>query len=123
MNEFMSDALDDLRDDAFDALLVQHGCEVSAFVEATNEVASLDPEIEALASSETTRSVVAAITAELHSRRMWMEQQAFAAAQFMTAFVRSTKAATEIKPYVVAVGKRTKVRNALEHTLHQTGVL
>jgi hypothetical protein len=113
MNEFMSDALDDLRDDALDALLVQHACSVSAFVEATVETASLDPEIEALVSSETTRNVVAAITAELHARRLWNEQQAFAAVQFMMSFMRSAKAATETKPYIVAAGKRTKVRTGV----------
>lgn len=121
--DFMSDALDDLRDDALDVLLVQHACDTSAFAGSLKTALALDPEIEAFASSEATRNAVAAITGDLHARRMWMEQQAFAAVQFMTAMLRSARAATEQRPYVVAVGQRTKVRNALRHSLHQTGVL
>jgi hypothetical protein len=117
--DFMSDALDDLRTDALDVLLVQYACETSAFASKLGTTPALDPEIEALASSEATRNAIAAITGELHARRMWMEQQAFAAAQFMTAMLRSARAATDRKPYIAAVGSRNKLR----HTLHQTGVI
>jgi hypothetical protein len=96
MNEFMSDALDDFRDFA------GFGCPFAP--PAPMGPVVTDPEFVAIVTTCT----------------MMIDAQLMQA--FTTGFVQGRKQATETKPYVVAAGKRTKVRNALRHSLHQTGV-